>query len=132
MLSVLFILHFLADFLLQTPQMGREKSEKFKVLLLHCNIHFLVFLFGLIVIGLGPAILFALTNAFIHGIIDWYVWRLYKKSVVERNPGVDLEILKKTFKYWEDPIFIKTIGFDQLLHILTLYGLWQFFTHFLI
>ena len=133
MLSIFFLLHFLADFSFQTLKMGREKSEKFTVLLQHIGIHFLVFFLGTIgILGPGTAFLFSLLNATIHGIIDWYVWRFYKYSVLKRHPKIAPDELKRTFKFWEDPLFIQIIGFDQLLHSLTLVGLWQFFTSYLV
>lgn len=95
------------------------------------------------------------TNALIHGVIDWYIWRGYKLSVFYRRDKLipkekydewgykpeDLTLadykemikskdfsedteemlyLKTEFKFWEDHWFGMTLGFDQLLHAITI------------
>lgn len=132
MVTWILCLHYIADYLFQTPEMGRQKSEKLKVLFKHCLIHFGVFAVGMLDLGIGVALMFALITAILHGIIDWFLWRGYKQSVLLRNPGIPLEVLKREWRYWEDPWFIKTIGFDQLLHGLCLVGLWNLFSLYLV
>ncbi len=137
MLAKLFVLHFIADFILQPREMGKKKSTEWRWLAAHLSIQFVIFLF----VGWK----FALENAIIHGVIDWNVWRLYKlyahmsieKSVSveycakllddhmmtqeERKTLYDSKVIG--WQYWEDHLFYTTIGFDQLLHMLTLYYL---------
>lgn len=110
----MMVTHFIADFLLQTRKMGQLKSSKPLWLLAHISIIFICFIpFGF---------KFAMSNALIHAIIDALLWNVYKVLVYLKHPG----ITKDNFKYWLDPWFYHTIGFDQLLHYLTLYILWSY------
>jgi hypothetical protein len=80
-----FVLHFTADWALQSKEMSRNKSLKLKVLLQHASIHLAVFSIGLLLITtLKFALMFALANAVVHAFIDWYLWRAYKISVILR------------------------------------------------
>lgn len=164
-LAYLFVLHFIADWALQGKEMSRNKSLKIKVLLQHASIHLGVFSIGLLVItSLKSALMFALVNAAVHALVDWYLWRGYKISVVLRKhilipkekweewglvpkryvrllQGFDAHVQELTstvhgskiiqylmteFKYWDDYLFGFMLGFDQMLHavsILVIYGL---------
>jgi len=124
-------LHFIADFLLQSREMGTKKSNEFVWLLRH-----LIIQYGVMFIGLTPAfllgymsgpkyLLLMTLNTIVHGIIDWNIWNVYKYSVVLRNSSKKIEVLKAEWKYWEDHWFYSTIGFDQLLHSVTLIILWS-------
>lgn len=146
-LAYLFLLHFIADFILQSREMGKKKSTEAIWLLRHLLIQWIIFAVGLsFVIGPVSAILFATGNAVIHGVIDWNIWRLYKYSVAYRmlkNPDdvvfnsatahdmahfaleegekhVFVQLAASSWQYWEDHWFYTTIGLDQLLHALTL------------
>lgn len=130
----LFVLHFIADFLLQSREMGQNKSEDTYWLACHLIIQMLVFAFGLMfVIGADRACAFAAINTVIHGVIDWNIWKLYKFSVKRR---IDVGHLQSTieikglvlheYKYWEDSWFYHTIGLDQMLHMITLVVVWQY------
>ena len=120
-ISVALLLHYGLDFLLQPRWMAKDKSWRLEVLLLH----------GLVLVGgFAPVfgLAFAVWNAVIHCLIDWWVWRIYRKTVVHR-------ILRQSgsargyagtignWKYYEDKMFYDFIGADQLLHVLTLVGL---------
>lgn len=147
MLALCLVVHFIADFLLQSREMGKKKSTDLVVLLQHLGIQFVcffVFLFP--IIGVEIALCFALANSIIHGVIDWNIWRayklyvykilckqhdyLYKKISVDWNKMPLEEFEKKRdlavkeagnkWQYWEDHWFYATIGLDQLLHALTL------------
>jgi hypothetical protein len=116
MVAYLLFLHFVADFVLQSREMGKRKSEYFSVLLEHLGIHGLVFAVGLVpFVGWREAITFAGASLVMHGFIDWYVWKLYKWSVYRRMGYVSAD-----WAYWDDHGFYLTIGFDQLLHGITL------------
>jgi len=113
-IAKLFVLHFVADFILQSREMGKKKSSEWRWLAAHLAIQFTVFL----LVGWK----FALANALIHGIIDKNIWNLYKLSVLWRCPEfakISTED-QAAFPFWEDHLFYATIGFDQLLHALTL------------
>lgn len=122
MIMLLLVVHFVADFLLQSREMGKKKSSELHWLLGHLAIQLLAFFIVLLPFT-EWAFVFALLNATIHGVIDWNIWRLYKLSVVRRFPDVN----PATYQYWEDHWFYATIGLDQLLHGLTLIGLAQLF-----
>lgn len=109
MLALAFVIHFVADFLLQSREMGKKKSSDYSYLAMHLSIQFLCFLpfFGF---------KFALYNALIHGVIDKNIWNLYKVSVYLR----DKKATPETWKYYDDHWFYSTIGLDQLLHALTI------------
>ena len=119
MFYLLLLTHLLADFLLQSRTMGKKKSEDVRWLAAHLGIQTACFLpFG---------ILFSLSNATVHGLIDWNIWKLYKLTVARRyfdgmGPAPEAS---SQFKYWEDHLFYTTIGIDQMLHIGTLYFLMQ-------
>lgn len=140
LLAYMMLIHFVADFLLQSREMGKNKSTKFLVLLQHISIQFICFVVLLTpVVGFAPAFTFALGNALIHGVIDWNIWRLYKYSVLKRlyddegndyipnvsktGPNHSLMSDSKVWQYQEDHWFYATIGLDQLLHTVTIIAL---------
>lgn len=126
----LLVLHFVADFVLQSRKMGKKKSESVWWLIGHMYIQFGIFMLGLLpLMAADKALMFATANALIHGLIDWNVWKLYKYSVWKRH-SKDIKSMGQgnfalQWKYWEDHWFYLTIGFDQLLHGATLVGLWH-------
>lgn len=129
-----FLLHYLADWILQSCEMGRQKSNKFKVLCQHISIIFAVICVGTIpIIGFWNAVGLSLLNALTHAVIDWYIWRGYKATVwmrrkefLPKGEGIlksedEMTWLKENFKYWEDPVFGHFLGADQLFHYIILY-----------
>lgn len=145
LLGWMMILHFIADFLFQSREMGQKKSSEFRWLFKHLTIQWLFFAFGLVYfVGPVVAISFATLNCIAHGVIDWYIWRGYKLFTHNRlvkeshqaaymngNLNIPYEVRQKekydeklaSFKYWEDHWFYSTIGLDQLLHGLTIVAL---------
>jgi hypothetical protein len=134
------VLHFVADFLLQSREMGKKKSTEVRWLFKHLAIQWIIFAFGLEPF-LGPekALLFSAINTAVHGVIDWNIWRGYKLlayrnithtmkslgvygSKPEESPAYQIALQEniKNFKYWEDHYFYATIGLDQLLHTATI------------
>lgn len=119
---LVFLLHYLADWILQSLEMGREKSNKFNVLCQHIFVIFLVIFAGTIpLLGLEQAAVFSGANALTHAVIDWNIWRIYRLTVKLRHPKVPEDELRKTFKFWEDPVFGHFLGLDQLAHYVILY-----------
>lgn len=156
-LAWVFILHFIADWALQSKEMSRNKSLKVKVLLQHASIHLAVFSIGLLlIVPAQSALMFSLANAVVHAFVDWYLWRAYKISVILRKhllipkekwdewgmaprkaklQGFDSQVKELTstdigakimnylmteFKYWDDYFFGFMLGFDQMLHAVSL------------
>lgn len=134
-LAYMFILHFIADFLLQSREMGKNKSSNYTYLFKHISIIFAVIFIGLIpFLGLKLAFVFAFYNALVHMIIDKFIWNIYKLMVYksflrdfiktgQSNKDEYIAIRTDKFKFYEDHWFYATIGFDQLLHALTLIAL---------
>jgi len=115
LMAYCFLIHFIADFLLQSRDMAKNKSSNFTYLAVHAQILFVVFTIALFPFLGIEALWFSLLNSIIHGIIDWHIWRVYKW--IKRKENIN------TFKYWEDSMFYSFIGFDQFLHGATLVGL---------
>src|SRR5665213_3082491 len=106
----MMVLHFIADFLMQSREMGQKKSSDPRWLLKHLWIQTWVFAVGL-TFFVGPlvALLFALCNSSIHGIIDWWIWKAYKLSAHLRikkeanqygNPEEAYKIGVERWQYW--------------------------------
>jgi hypothetical protein len=131
MIALLLVTHFIADFVFQSRDMGKKKSSEPIWLFKHLAIQFSAFLIALILFT-PWALPFALLNAAIHGIIDWHIWRFYKLyayKAIAKNPQHPLLTGNpaEPWKYQEDHWFWVTVGFDQLLHALTLVLLaWAF------
>lgn len=153
--------HFVSDFLLQSREMSTLKSNDSNMLGQHINIQNLVVLLVVAIpfcnhydsklVGFLMASIFSSANAVIHGVIDWNIWRFYKKqsdrSILKNRKYViiarrlammlgrpfddeykkQIESATKNFKYWEDQLFYNIIGLDHLLHGLTFIVLLHFF-----
>jgi hypothetical protein len=137
-LAIMLVSHFVADFLLQSRHMGKNKSIYKSVLFEHIAIQFAIMVLALSG-PCGPLLAAKISyfNAVVHGVIDWNIWKGYKWSVQKRitvNPqGVRCHQLmwlqdgEEGWQYWEDHWFYATIGLDQLLHGLTLVALAGYF-----
>ena len=146
-IAYMFVLHFVADFLCQSREMGQKKSSEWRWLAKHLLIQYSFFLFGLGLFSLfapisaSAIILIPILNTIVHGIIDWNIWKAYKLSAHIRikksahnetiaNPDWNIPFENrfkeaydkgvKGWQYWNDHWFYTTIGFDQLLHSLTI------------
>jgi hypothetical protein len=122
---LLLITHFIADFVLQSREMGKKKSSDPGYLAAHLAVQFVAFFLVAAFINPDRAVWFAMINMAIHGVIDWNLWRFYKAyayKAIKNNPKHPLLTgnPSEPWKYWEDHWFYTTIGFDQLLHMLTL------------
>lgn len=71
-------------------------------------------------------VLFLLINSVSHGIIDWFIWKGYKRLVGRREVKsmTSNDVTVEDFKYWEDSKFYSTIGLDQLLHTAVIVSLY--------
>ena len=133
---ILFITHFLFDFMFQSREMGKRKSEDINYLLKHGGILFMGYMWAAYAICDNMADMFAMSTVIvlIHCIQDWYIWRGYKwliKWQIAResfdgdvkNTWMGEEL--KIFKYWEDHKFYTTIGLDQTLHFITIVAVYN-------
>jgi len=132
LITILF-LEWIGDFLLQSREMGKTKSEKPSVLIQHLVLLSIPLAVAGWVWGLDPIkwMWFLWLNAAIHGFIDWNIWKGYKYSVLSRLGliGMDLDHppIKKQieeYRYYEDSWFYSTIGLDRFLHVATIIGLY--------
>lgn len=92
----LILLHFIADFLLQTDKMAVNKSKSIKWLSIHAGVYSIPFII------ISP--LYALINGMIHWCVDFVTSRI-------------------TSKLWEAKQvhwFFVVIGLDQTIHFFTL------------
>jgi len=101
MALVLVWLHFVADFLLQTDKVAINKSKRNDILALHVSLYILPF------IWLGWQ--FVIVNQIAHFATDWVTSRT--ASWCYRNDK----------RHW----FFVTIGFDQAIHLTTLFATYQ-------
>jgi hypothetical protein len=161
-IGLLFILavEVYADFFLQSRDVATKKSKDFSKLTEHIMIMVgavgiaasivLSFAWGNPIMGIMGGAAFAAINGFIHGIIDWNIWNVYKIFVSWRiQKEVNKEERKKyngmlsadcprlyaeaeqkfisEKKYAEDSAFYNTIGVDRYLHIATIIILYFWF-----
>ena len=106
----LFVLHFISDFVFQTREMGKKKSEELSFLFAHLFFIFLLFL-------PFTSLKFSTLNCAIHGIIDWHIWKVYKAFVIERIKNdqdhdlleevdpFNMKPMKERWQYWKDEWF---------------------------
>lgn len=121
--ALLLLAHFIADFLLQPHWMAIRKSQELKILAAHVSVHAAVFfVFALVMFGFrtADAAVVAGVVTGTHAVIDWNIWRGYKryatkKAAAELGAGNTAE-----YKFWEDHWFYVVIGADQLLHGLSI------------
>lgn len=113
-LLLCMVIHFIADFLMQSREMGQKKSSEFHWLFMHLAIQHGMFAICLApFVGLKSAVIFATCNAVIHGVIDWNIWRLYKLSVAKRL----LKLIK------EDTVSKTWPGFEsEAAHDMVMFG----------
>ena len=106
---VLFIVHFLADFVFQSSKMATGKSKSLKWLSIHVGVYGLVSLISF----------FTLSIFYNSYLLAFYWWGLN----VVLHFIVDFFTSKITSRFWEQKnmrFFFVMIGFDQLIHNLCL------------
>jgi len=109
-LSVLFVLHFVGDFICQSDRMAKGKSASWKILLEHVMTYYLVIGVGFILFkwafypDMGSLTVFLLVNLVAHFVTDFFTSKWTTKLYLQDK------------RHW----FFVVIGLDQLMHILTL------------
>lgn len=95
---IILFFHFFADFICQTHDMGTRKSEEPKILFLHGAIYTIPFIF------INP--LYAIINGLLHIGVDNVTSKWTKKLYAKQQ------------YHW----FFTVIGFDQMIHVMTLFS----------
>jgi fatty acid desaturase len=119
-LDLIFILfiHFVADFLFQSRQMGVKKSRNIYWLFAHVYVYSIITFLGWIYFfNLNIKMSFELISltVFSHFLTDYITSKLSSKFYLKSKKSKSL----KESKYFEW-LFWSTIGFDQLIHAITL------------
>lgn len=103
---IILIIHYLADFCLQTHEQSQKKSSEFKWLIYHTGTYSLVWLF------ITWALYFNFSAAFIFATITFVA-----------HTGTDYVTSRISKPFWEKQDFhngFAVIGFDQVLHYVQL------------
>lgn len=101
----LLVLHFFADFIMQTNAQATGKSKRWKPLLTHTGSYATIFLFGLLWPLGSSALLFAVITFVAHTATDYVTSRL-SRPLFEKGDYHNGFVV---------------IGFDQMLHYIQLY-----------
>lgn len=109
-LIILFLGHWVGDYLFQSSKMAQQKRIGVKWLSIHVGVYSLVlFIFSLFLFDPGTAIAFTGINAVLHWGTDFFTSRL-------------------SAKYSNRPrVFYPIIGFDQLIHTVSLICTFEIF-----
>lgn len=100
--------HWVADFILQSDYIAKNKSKSNVVLLKHVCIYSIPFMVFLLVFPLAPV--WIILNAILHFMVDWCTSRITSKLWAEQKVHN----------------FFVTIGFDQALHMTCLVVTYQY------
>lgn len=95
-LILIFFLHWIADFILQSDWMARNKSSSNKALALHAAVYSIPFL----IIGFW----YAVVNGILHSLVDYFTSRESSKR----------------WQSGEVHNFFVVVGLDQFIHMCTL------------
>jgi hypothetical protein len=110
----ILLIHFLADFGLQTHQQATLKSSEEKFLFYHVGVYSVIWFVAILSYGFAAenALLFTLVTFLFHYLTDWITSRVGKP-------------------FWKNDDFhngFVVVGFDQLLHYIQLIMTWKLIT----
>lgn len=115
MIYIILIINYIADFLLQSREIATKKSKSLPALLKHVST-LGIFMFVTLAIcykfeNLYGVFAFSMVNMLLHGITDFFTskWtsHLYKNEKIKQ--------------------FFDVIGFDQLIHVITILMTYDYF-----
>lgn len=131
LLQVLFIIliHWIADFLLQTQDMATKKSTSIYWLSKHIFAYILgtiptALMVWIVSHSLMYALLWLIINGILHWITDYYTSRWTSKLYVNQQ----FYAPNKYIKFFNFPAFFSVIGLDQVIHYSCLFITYVIFT----
>lgn len=101
------VTHYVFDFLLQSSWMAENKSRAWKPLVAHIGVYTLGLLLLCLLGGMNPV--WGWTNGLAHGVTDYFTSRASSHFFTKRD------------YHWGFAV----VGFDQLVHLLTMVWTWQ-------
>lgn len=117
-LIIILFIHFVADFLFQSREMGIKKSRNIYWLITHIYIYSIITFIGWVLyFDLNFKMMFELISltVFSHFLTDYITSKLSSRFYLKSKKSKSL----KESKYFEW-LFWSIIGFDQLIHAITL------------
>ena len=108
LLIIMFIMHWVGDFVFQTRKIADNKSKSIKYLTQHVFLYMCTFTPMVFAIGFGTEFL-------------WFIFLLFSTHWI-----TDFITSKFTRYFWRKKnirAFFTTVGFDQLIHAVTLFWL---------
>ena len=135
----IFIGHYIAEYILQTKEIDRNKNSNYIFLFAHIWIIFgLVAFFGMFVFkDISTAIIFSAWNALAHLTIDFISWRLYTYLTLGKSYGFEClrdpdfnykeksDLIHSKLDFLKDSLFVKITGAEKIAHVAVLYELYQ-------
>ncbi|PQO46309.1 DUF3307 domain-containing protein [Blastopirellula marina] len=112
MLPYVMLTHWIADFLCQTRWMAENKSKDLKALSAHVGVYTVVL--GVLcwpLFSLLGGLAFMLVNGVLHFVVDFITSRISSYFYQQKNMHA----------------FFATVGFDQYLHFVCLWGTFLYF-----
>ena len=112
---IIFVVHFLADFVFQSSKMATGKSKSLKWLSIHVGVYGLVSLISAFIVGV-----------YLENLLLGFAWWAINIGL---HFIIDFITSKITSRLWEEKKmrqFFVMIGFDQLLHNLCLMSTYAF------
>lgn len=115
----LLITHYIADFVCQTDWMATNKSKSKGPLFVHCLVYTLLFIpFAILALPVAYILWFLIFTFCLHMYIDSITSKITSRLSAQGKYG------SKTIPNFG---MFSVIGFDQLLHYLSLIGTYYFF-----
>jgi len=114
----LMFIHWVGDFLFQTPWMGENKSKNFKALVTHTTVYTLIMMFGSVYwleFSISDIFMFGLITFACHTITDFFSSKLTSK-----------QFSNKIYNGFSGGFTI--IGMDQYLHLMQIILTYKYLT----
>ena len=105
-LILIFVIHYIADFILQTEWMALNKSLSFSPLLAHVAVYTsALFMAAVLAVPFEEAFLWAIINGLAHFCVDYFTSRLMRWAREQQK----------------NRLFFQIYGIDQTLHYICLF-----------